>query len=257
MIDAKFALIPIAIALVSVVGVWKGPRAAGIAASLPVVAGPILLILALQMGPEFARAAAISAIASIGASETYNIIYSRLCARAKWHTALAAGVIGWLVVALFVANLPQTLMVSIAVASVTVCLSSFLQPRRTAAPPRQLFDWNTFIARMSLGGVLAAVVSGCAVGLGSIWSGLLSVFPILGIVMTVSVHCQEGAERVKDVCRGMIIGRFSFMAFCAYVSARLAEGGIYQTFVEATGATLVIHFIGQHLLSRTRHWRRT
>jgi uncharacterized membrane protein (GlpM family) len=223
MIDAKLALIPIAIALVSMVGFWKGPKAAGIAASLPVVAGPILLILALQMGPEFAKAAAISAIASIGASETYNIIYSRFCARVEWHTALAAGVIGWLVVALFVANLPQTLMVSIAAASVTVWLSSFLQPRRTTAPPRTPFDWSTLIARMSLGGALAAIVSGCAVGLGSVWSGLLSVFPILGIVMTVSVHRKEGAERVREVCRGMIIGRFSFMAFCAYVSARLTE----------------------------------
>jgi hypothetical protein len=81
MIDAKITLIPITIALVSMVGFWKGPKAAGIVASLPVVAGQILLILALQMGPEFAKAAAVSAIASISASEVYNIIYSKVCAR--------------------------------------------------------------------------------------------------------------------------------------------------------------------------------
>jgi hypothetical protein len=61
----KLLLIPSFIGLVSLAGRLWGPTVAGWLAGLPVVAGPILFLLWLEQGAEFARSATVYSLAAV------------------------------------------------------------------------------------------------------------------------------------------------------------------------------------------------
>jgi hypothetical protein len=247
MLSLKITLVPLAIAFVSLVGLFWGSKAAGIAASFPVVAGPILLLLAIQMGPEFAKAASISAIASVAASEIYNLAYARASCKAGSFLSLAFGLAAWALVAILLTFLPHSLTWSVAAALAAILLSYRCLPLQRSLSVGAPLDWQLLGIRMACGGILALMVTSFAAGLGTIWSGMLTVFPILGIVMTVSVHRNEGSARVADICRGMLAGRHSFIAFCLVLSLRLGDDSIQVAFVKASIAALAAFVAGQIL----------
>ncbi len=99
------------------------------------------------------------------------------------------------------------------------------------------------------------MVTSFAAGLGTIWSGMLTVFPILGIVMTVSVHRNESSARVADICRGMLVGRHSFIAFCLVLSLRLGDDSIQVAFVKASIAAFAAFVAGQILAALVKAGR--
>ena len=99
MLALKLVLVPIFLLLVSMAGKWWGPRVAGWLAGFPVVAGPILFLLALEKGPQFAGRAAVLSVSAICASEVFNFAYAWVCKRNAWPTALMVGLVAWLVVA--------------------------------------------------------------------------------------------------------------------------------------------------------------
>ena len=61
----KLALAPAFVVLVSVIARRFGPRIGGVVGGLPVVAGPILLVLALQHDEAFAAEAARLSVLSL------------------------------------------------------------------------------------------------------------------------------------------------------------------------------------------------
>lgn len=60
---------------------------------------------------------------------------------------------------------------------------------------------------MLAGAWLTVAVTTLSASMGATWSGLLSVFPLLGIVLAVSAQRAHGADFVALLLRGMVIGR--------------------------------------------------
>jgi len=106
---------------------------------------------------------------------------------------------------------------------------------------------------MIAGAVLTMLVTALSGSLGAAWSGLLAVFPLLGIVLSVSSHCAHGPEFVISLLRGMVLGRFSFAAFCLFLSFALQHQPPTMAFIEAAAlAILVQSFTKQVAMSRQR-----
>ena len=95
----KLVLVPAFLAVLTVAGRIWGPTVAGWLAGLPVVAGPIVLLLALERGSAFAAQASAASIAAIAASEAFNFAYAWTCRRFAWPLALVVGMVGWVGVA--------------------------------------------------------------------------------------------------------------------------------------------------------------
>jgi hypothetical protein len=76
--------------------------------------------------------------------------------------------------------------------------------------------------------------------LGPAWSGLLAVFPLLGSVLSVASHRAHGPDFVIALLRGMVLGRFSFAAFCLFLSLALPHEAAYVAFLEATAVALLV-----------------
>lgn len=95
--------------------------------------------------------------------------------------------------------------------------------------------------RMFLGALLTLIVNYLAAVVGPKWSGLLAVFPLLGSILSVSSHRAHGSEFVVSLLRGMVLGRFSFAAFCLTLTVLLPIQGISIAF----GIALVLSMLVQ------------
>lgn len=93
----KLLLAPLLVVACSLAGPRWGPRVAGFLVVLPVVAGPILLILYLDHGSRFAAQAARAATLGIVPLALFVLVFGHLSRRHGWLLTL---VVSWVVVLL-------------------------------------------------------------------------------------------------------------------------------------------------------------
>ena len=191
-------------------------------AGLPVVAGPILYLLVLAHGPVFGAHAAILSLSAILASEAFNFAYAWTCRSHTWAVALIAGLITWLVCAFALSFLPASPLWAAATAFAAVGFGQSFLPRSTAVTAGAPLTHADLTGRMAAGAVLTLLVTSLSGWVGASWSGLLAVFPLLGIVLSVSSHRAHGSDFVISLLRGMVLGRQHWLqaAIVALVSSR-------------------------------------
>jgi uncharacterized membrane protein (GlpM family) len=248
----KLVLVPVFLAALTVAGRVWGPSVAGWLAGLPVVAGPIVLLLALERGPSFAAQASAASIAAIAASEAFNFAYAWTCRRVAWPLALVVGMAGWIGAAIVLTQLPVGLAWAGAAACAAVAVSQSGLPRVTGHVPAARPGLRDLAVRMLAGALLTVVVTTLSASMGATWSGLLSVFPLLGIVLAVSAQREDGADFVALLMRGMVIGRASFAAFFAVTATLLPRYGVWISFACAALASIVVHGATRRMLDPKR-----
>ncbi|MFL9954325.1 hypothetical protein PQR21_14240 [Paraburkholderia nemoris] len=248
----KLTLVPAFLAALTVAGRVWGPSVAGWLAGLPVVSGPIVLLLALERGPAFAALASVASIAAIAASEAFNFAYAWTCRRSAWPLALVAGMLGWVGVAMLLTHLPGGLMWAVAASCVAVAISQSGLPRVTGHVPATRLGFGDLALRMLAGALLTLAVTTLSASMGATWSGLLSVFPLLGIVLAVSAQRAHGSDFVALLTRGMVIGRGSFAAFFAVTATMLPHYGVWFSFACAAVVSMVVQGATRRLLRAKR-----
>src|SRR5690606_1004125 len=83
LLSIKLTLVPAIIYAVTLAGRRWGARVAGRLSSFPVVAGPILLFVAIEQGAGFAAAAGAGTVAAVAAFAAYGLTYSWLATDRK------------------------------------------------------------------------------------------------------------------------------------------------------------------------------
>lgn len=238
MLALKLLLVPGFLLLVTLAGRRWGPGMAGWLAGMPVVGGPILLVLALERGPAFTSAAAASSLAAVLASLSFIVAYSHAARRLRWSGAVSVALAAWIAAALALSRMPAGVGWSIAVA-----LCALLAAPRLVAAPRadvgvQPGSVADLVLRMAAGAALTLGVSLGAPALGPTWSGLLTVFPILSSVLAGFSHRSHGADYAITLLRAMTAGMYSFATFCLALSLLLERAGVASAFVLALAASL-------------------
>jgi hypothetical protein len=252
MLALKLTLVPLFLFVVSMSGKWWGPSVAGWLAGLPVVAGPILFILALAHGPSFGARAATLALSAILASEAFNFAYAWTCRSRSWPASLAAGLVTWFISACGLSMLPTSPVWAATVALVAVCFGQSFLPRSSADAAGAPLSRCDLICRMIAGAVLTLLITSLSGWAGPAWSGLLAVFPLLGIVLSVSSHRAHGPNFVISLLRGMVLGRLSFAAFCLLLSFSLPYQGPLVAFAEASVVAMIVQWATKRLATMQR-----
>jgi hypothetical protein len=234
----KLLLVPAFLLLVSLAGRRFGPQVAGWLAGLPVVTGPILFFLAVERGAGFAAEAAALALSAVFASVSFSLAYAHAGQRRPWALALLAGLAAWGVAALLLSWLPTSAGLGLAVALVTLLVAPRLFPQAIAPSPVRATGSGELVLRMLAGALLTLGVTTAAGTLGPAWSGLLAVFPVLGIVLAVFSHQSQGAGFAAALLRAMATGLYAFVAFCFVLALGLPAWGTAWAFGVATLASL-------------------
>ncbi|XLZ70052.1 hypothetical protein ABT364_26535 [Massilia sp. SR12] len=262
----KLFLVPALIYAVTLAGRRWGPGVAGWLSAFPVVAGPILLAIALEQGAPFAAAAAEGTLMAVLAIIVFSLAYA--WASGRWNVARAMpfALAAW---ALAVAGL-QSVRPALPLAVLLVVAALFIAPRlfpalpaASAAPRPHAASAAAGAAaaarfggdlpwRMLAGAVLVMSVSAAAAGLGPRLSGFLAMFPVMGTVLVGFTHVQSGRASAVQLLRGTMLGYFAFAAFCLSIALLLRAQPVPVSFGAAFVFALTIQLLAKAASSKRR-----
>lgn len=248
----KLVLVPTLIGAITLASRRWGPAVAGWLSGFPIVTGPILLFVALEQGPLFASVTAAGALAGGLAWMSFALSYAWAATRMSWLVALLVGLSAYLVVgmALVLSAPPFALIVAMLVVAVVVAPQVF--PRLTQPIGPAASSSIELCARMLAGAVLTVSVTHLSPVLGPEFSGLFAVFPVMGIVLAGFSHRASGNAFTIRLLRSMVVGFYSFTAFCLTVTLALHTIGIAAGFSLALCLSLVVHIGVLWFMRRTR-----
>ncbi|MCV9960695.1 hypothetical protein OIU34_02185 [Pararhizobium sp. BT-229] len=247
MIVLKLTLVPFFLFIVSMAAVRWGPAVAGWLAGLPIVAGPILYLLVLERGAVFGVGAAAAALSAVFASEAFNLAYGWTCRWYHYSIAAMMGLLAWLVAAIGLTNMPATPAFAVGAALLGVAAAQTLLPRTEAASKIISITRVDLMLRMAAGAVLTLAVTMLSLSLGAQWSGVLTVFPLLGLILSVSSQRAHGPDFVVRLLRGMVLGRFSFAAFCLCLVWMLPKQNAEIAFLVSSVAAVIVQSASRQL----------
>lgn len=212
MLLLKLTIVPLFIALVTLAGKRWGTRLAGILGGLPVIAGPIVVILALEQGQAFGVQAATAAMAAAAGLLSFGTAYSWFSLNMRWPAATCLSLAVWLLVSLLLSQLHFNPLGALLTAFAALLATPLLLPavKASAAPASTLKDLPL---RLLAGALLTLLITQLAQLLGSTWSGILAVFPVIGLILSVFTHRNQGGAHVTLLYRGTVRGLWSFSAF--------------------------------------------
>jgi len=242
----KLTIVPLFIGLITLAGRKWGSSVAGLMGAFPVVAGPIIIFIALEQGSEFAALTSISAISATACLLIFGLVYSWACIRLSWLLALLSALVAWFILALTLAMTSPNLGIALLIAISSLIITPFLLPRTkpTTPPKTKLHDlpW-----RMLVGALLTFSVTTLAAALGEVWSGILAVFPVIGLVLAVFTHKTLGPTHVTQVYRGMVKGLYSFAAFFLTLTLLLPRASILMAILSSVVMAIVTQVILQFI----------
>lgn len=250
MLALKLVLVPAFLLLVSLAGRLWGPSVAGRLAGLPLVTGPILFFLALEQGADFTARAAVAALSAVVASQCCSVAYAHAAQRVPWPLALCASLSTWFCAALALSMLPSSAPLALALALATLMLAPRLFPKVVLPPVTARQSRLELASRMVAGAALTLAVTWAGSVVGERWTGLLSVFPLLGSVLAVFSHRTYGAAYAAVILRGLALGMYSFAAFCVALSLALPRLGVAGGFVAAVAVALAAQVVTKGLVDR-------
>jgi len=253
---AKLVLVPCLIAAITLAGARFGPRVAGALTGLPVVAGPIVLFLAIEQGAAFAARSAVATLAGEASLAAFCILYGRTALRAPWWASVVVGWLGFMASTFALDRLGLSLAAASGVA-LTVPLvvlavlpgaapavlpgaAAAARPRTAVATGVTDVSRGEIALRMAAGVGLMLVLTGIAHALGPRLSGLLTVFPIATTVLAVFSHRSHGAGFAVQLLRGLALGLYSLTAFFLTLALVLERLGITGGFLVAAALAIAV-----------------
>ena len=198
-----------------------GPRFGGWLVSLPLTSGPILTILALDQGAQFAANAAMGSISGMAANAAFGVAYAYAGrGRRGWVQGILLASPAFLLMgallrpiltdpgaAVVSAGDARTWAVAAVVAAVITAGLLLLPPRTDARAKVRHPRWD-LPARVVVATGLVFGLTTLAPLLGPEVSGLLATFPVYASVMTIFTHHVAGLPAATELIRGHLkIGR--------------------------------------------------
>lgn len=212
-----------------------GAAVGGLLVALPIVAGPVLLIVTIEQGTHFGARAASASLLGLAALAAFVVVFANVARRGTWATALAAGWAAFVAIALALSSVSVARGAAFAIALSSFALASLLMPDHRRAPaPREgeLLSWD-LPARALATAVLVLALTGAAAGLGARLTGVLTPFPVAMSVLAAFVFAQRGPRVCDELLRGFLGGAAGFAVFSLLVAVLVIPAGPALSFALA------------------------
>jgi hypothetical protein len=208
-----------------------GVRIGGVVAGLPVIAGPILLVLALQHGSAFASRAAVGVLLGMVGLAAFVLAYVAAAKWLSWRSAVVAAYTAFALAVVAMGPLSVGAVPALVIACGALVLTLGLLPRppRVDAAPLAPARWDMPF-RAACTAVAVVTVTAVATTLGPHLSGLVTSFPIITAVLAVFTHAHRGRDEAIRLLRGFTVGFFSYATFCFVVATTIRPLGVSGCF---------------------------
>lgn len=249
----KLTLVPTLILLVSLAGARWGARVAGMLAGFPIIAGPIVLLLALEQGPQFASNSALATLYGLLALIGYCLTFCWLAQRWSWWRCLLAGWFVFAVIAQGVQMFPAQWPWAASISGIAIALAPRAFPALATTTSPQPVPRVELLWRVLAAAALVLSLTALAQQLGPSWSGVLTPFPVAGSVLGVFALRSGGAAQATTLLRGMVNGLFSLWLFFVMLAALLPHQPLLLCFLVALIAAITMQGLSmRYLLRRAR-----
>jgi hypothetical protein len=220
----KLLLAPGSIVGVSLAVRRHGPRVGGLLGGLPVVAGPILIVLALTHDRAFAAHAAAASVLGLVSLTAFVVVYAILAPRLAWAVVLPLGWATYLGMTALLTTVTVAPVGALAAACAGFFMALVLLPspgtaRAGMAAPR----WDLPL-RAAAGAAMVLTLTAASSSLGPELSGLLATFPVITSVLAGFTHAQHGAHSTITLLRGMLGGFYVYAVSCFAFALALGAG---------------------------------
>jgi hypothetical protein len=216
LLAAKLALIASTVLAASLVARRFGHAAGGWLAGLPIIGGPIVGLLLIDLGPERGHDACLATLRCQPALVAYLVTYALAAHRLSWPfcLALSTAVFLGLGAVLMAWDAPSVAVVGLAVLGVVAGIRVLAQ-LSAAQPPKSRVELPRLelASRVVAAVVMAAVIIGGASHLPLALSGLLLAVPISGIILPSFTLPRHGPAATVALLRGFTVGQIGFSAF--------------------------------------------
>ena len=243
MIALKLFLVPFFLAAVSFASRRWGPKVGGRLAGLPLVTGPILFILSLERGTEFTAQAATASLSAVVAAVAFGAAYSHACLRMGWLPSFLVALAAWCLCAAALAELPATVWAALAAALASLLAAPWLFPKSPPLGALRAEPRYELPLRMVVAVLMTLFTTGLAETMGTVWTGLVGMFPVLSSLLAVFCQRAQGPAFAILILRNLATGLYALTAFCLVVALLLTELGIAPTFIAAVLAAALAQWI--------------
>jgi hypothetical protein len=234
LIAFKLFITPIFIGCLTLAGRRWGPIASGLLMGLPLTSGPISFILAHQYGLQFASHAAIGNLVGQASVCIFCLTYSLVAQKKRWLISAIAGTSAFVLATLVWNIFSWKLVPAFIVLVLVIALLPRFIPNAAASINGTIYPKWDLPARMIIATLFVVLLTTFANLLGPQLSGLISPFPVFGVVLAIFTHSQQGSKAVSTMLRGVIMGSGSFACFYLIVGIFLTTIGIAWTYALAS-----------------------
>lgn len=250
---AKIVLAPAFVIGASLAARRYGARIGGLVGGLPVVAGPILLVFALDHGRAFAASASAATLLGIISLIAFIVVYSRLAGGVHWGASLLLGWGAFFAMTTLLSTLTVSTPVALLCVLAAVGTALLALPRSRGEQPGQAIPptWDLPLRGASALALVLALTA-LAGQLGAKLSGLLAPFPVIASVLAVFTHALHGEDDLLRIMRGFVLGLVAYALFCFALAEALASMSIGASFALAVAIAL-----GTQSIALALSWRRT
>jgi hypothetical protein len=234
---------PSLVALATFAGHRFGPKVTGWVAGFPIVAGPIILVFALEQGPQFAARAAEGSLLGAVSLSAFCLMYTLVARHYSWFISLASGWICFGCLTYLLQMVKTSWWQNAIAALLAIGLALWLLPKSTVPLlPRTAHSWD-IPARMMATAVLVMSLTTAARGLGAQRSGLLTSFPVVTSVVAVFAQRDQGFAGAVRTLQGLLASMSAYSVFCLILSLTLGRWGIIAAFATAIVANVIFLFL--------------
>lgn len=229
----KLLLAPSLVALASLAARRWGLKVGGAIAGFPVVYGPIIFIIALEQGPDFAATAALRGLMAILPFALFAVSMSWACLRLPTWLAV---LIGWAAYMLFSwasMSLEAGFVLALVFAVAGILGGRALLPHASEAKANAKPSMWDIPIRMASTLALLLSVTALAKPMGPAWSGAMASFPVASTVLGVFARLSGGERGPARLFKGTLMGSIAFGTFSAVLHFGLSAWGLGMGFLAA------------------------
>jgi len=244
----KVTLMPVVMVVVTLASRKWGHKTGGLIASLPWIAGPILLFFILEQGKAFGLQSVPGILTGIVSLVGFCYSYARLASHFSWLPTLLLAYVTYCLIALVLRPVQVGLWTGYGMAMGSILLGLYAWPtpaQKTVAVRRLPYD---LLLRMVTATLFVMGITELAHRIGPTWSGILTPFPVITSILAVFTHYAQGHSATTLLLRGSMLGFLGYTTFLFLQAFLLPELSIGLSFLLA----LLVNILMSVVVSKLR-----
>jgi hypothetical protein len=211
MFITKMAVTALFMSLTTIIAARLGTTAGALVATLPVSAGPVYVVLAVDHDSAFISKSALSSLALNAATAIFITVYVLFAQQRSLWFSVSLALAVWLAAAVALTFVHWTgWSASVLNVSVLVLCSIIVEPFRHVRMLPTIDSWYAFAARAAMVTLLVGAIVVLSSKIGPAASGVIAMFPVVSMSIMLILHHRVGGPATAALLANAIFGLAGF-----------------------------------------------